>query len=327
MAWDARLVEAGVEITATDARHVRLQHGTRDVVLRLVRTSRQLHPSDVTSPPQRSSLLVAPAASQAAAERARSKGWSLVTDEGPAWIRFPGEQVLELPQHEEPPPAPRARPGRPPWGTMTVVRRLLLTAPAPQTRLAALAEVTQARVSQVFERLRAEELILRTRDGWVPSDWDALCDWWLRHYPGPGGTTTWWTSLATPAEQAATAVSSLATSATPVVSGDAAADLVAPWRRPALAIVYAQRGTNLGDANLTLLPTHEGATLKLAVPEDTGVWPDQPTTQRWKNTTIGLADGLQILYDLQHSPGPDADEAAAQWRNHLRNTITTTETP
>jgi len=317
MAWAARLVEAGVDITQVDARHLRLRHRDDEVLVRLVRTGRRLYPSAVSAPPEPASLLVAPAASAAAAARARAAGWSLVTDAGPAWVRFSARHVLELPGQPERPPAPRLRPGRPPRGTMAAVRRLLLNAPVPQTRLATLAGVSQARVSQAFEPLLRADLVRRARDGWLPVDWDALCDWWLAHYPGPGGVTTWWSGLAAPLAQAAAAVRTLGGQAGPVLSGDVAADLLAPWRRPALAVVYARGGADLAAANLTLVPSSDGATLALVVPEDLTVWPTEPVTRDWEGRRLAVADALQVLYDLRRSPGPDAAEAAARWRARL----------
>jgi hypothetical protein len=153
----------------------------------------------------------------------------------------------------------------------------------------------------------------------MPVDWDALCDWWLANYPGPGGVTTWWSGLDAPLVQAAATVRSLGAEARPVLSGDVAADLLAPWRRPALAVVYARSGADLADAGLTPVPSSEGATLTLVVPEDPSVWPTEPVTREWDGAQLAVADALQVLYDLQGSPGPDAAEAAARWRAQLRD--------
>lgn len=307
-----------MDLIPVDAQHLRLRHRGEEVTLQLVRTTRKLHPSAVVRPSEGASLLVAPAASNAAAERARAMGWSLATDNGPIWIQFSNEHVLELSGPPVPPPRRPARPGRTPWGTLALVRRLLLAAPAPQTRLAALAGVSQARVSQVFDRLQRERLVRHTRNGWEPTDWDALCDWWLDNYPGPGGVTTWWSSLEPPRAQALATVRTVGHATTPVVSGDVGADLIAPWRQPALAIVYAHRGVDLA-ASLAPLPSAEGATLALVVPEDRSLWPPQPITRTSDGTQLAVADGLQILYDLHRSPGTDAPEAAARWRAYLND--------
>ncbi|WP_157601637.1 hypothetical protein [Saccharomonospora halophila] len=320
MNWDERLIEAGVEIIPADAQHLRLRHEDDEVVMRLVRTTRRLHPSEVTTPIAQRSLLVAPTVSTAAAERARTAGWSLATDEGPVSIRFSDRHVLELPGRPPPAPAVRARPGRTPWGALAVVRRLLLAAPLPQTRLAQSAGISQARVSQVFDILRRDQLVRRTRSGWVPADWDSLCEWWLAHYPGPGGITTWWSGLTPPLAQATAALSLLPPGADAVLSGDLGADLIAPWRRPALGLVYANHGADLSEADLTPLASPEGATLALIVPDDPSVRPQRPIIRTWNDIPLPVADGLQILYDLHRSPGPDAAEAAAHWRTHLRTT-------
>lgn len=263
-------------------------------------------------------MLVVADASGAAAARARAAGWSLVTDDGPAWVRFSDHDVLELPGATPQPPVPRRR-GPASRGATTLVRRLLLPgADTTQRGLAALSGVSQPRVSQVFRMLSAAGLIRRTGSGWTATDWDALCDWWLAHYPGPGGLTTWWAGVGTPGELAVTTLSVLPAGAVPVVSGDVAADLIAPWRRPALTVVYARRGVDLVDAGLVPLPSPEGALLAFTVPEDVGVWPPEPTVRTWRATDVPIADELQILYDLERSPGPDAQEAADRWRRRLR---------
>jgi uncharacterized protein (UPF0264 family) len=136
------------------------------------------------------------------------------------------------------------------------------------------------------------------------------------HYPGPGGLASHWYGLDPVAEQAFRVHELLeAKRSRPAVSGDVAADLVAPWRTPAHALVYAEKGADLAAAGLTPAAAQD-ATLTLVLPGDRAVWTIGRTP-----CTVGLAGygnvarvgALQVLYDLRHASGPDAGDAAIAW--------------
>jgi hypothetical protein len=158
----------------------------------------------------------------------------------------------------------------------------------------------------------------RTVHGWTPTEWDRLCDWWLAHYRGPGGVTTYWYSLEAVAAQAMNAVRLQPSTARVALSGDAAADLVAPWRRPVQAVVYLERAIDLSRAGWTSSDA-SAATLLLVNPKDPGVWPVQPMEGEDVIPALPLADPVQVLWDLTRAPGPDAGEAASRWRALLRD--------
>jgi hypothetical protein len=207
---------------------------------------------------------------------------------------------------------------------LAIVRDLLAGGAASQGTLAEHARVTQGRVSQALTTLVDAGLVSRTsvagRPRWQAADWDKLADWWLDTYPGAGGLTTYWYGLADPAEQARAVVSRMRGSGVPAaVSGDVAADVLAPWRRPGRAVLYADLAGHPAAADLTaagLTPSGpEEATLELVVPADHGVWPRH---QAHPNTDLPLADGLQVLWDVRRSPGSDADQAVAALRAALR---------
>ncbi|BCJ58340.1 MarR family transcriptional regulator [Micromonospora endophytica] len=178
---------------------------------------------------------------------------------------------------------------------------------ATQQELAALVGVSQPRISQALAALADKDLVQRTPSGWAARDIDAAIRWWLATYPGPGGITIYWYALAPAVEQARTVVS-LIKATDPVgvaVSGDVAADIIAPWRAPTRAILYAHTGLNLVDAGF--IPAgEEEATLELTVPRDPGLWPLPGTA----SGGLSLADPLQVLWDVWRSPGPDSEEAA-----------------
>jgi DNA-binding Lrp family transcriptional regulator len=218
---------------------------------------------------------------------------------------------------EQPPALERARR----WGAPNVVRTLILGGPQSQREIAAVAGVSQPRVSQVFRELENASLIRGRVAGsawppgsktWVIPDFSALVSHWLRTYPGPGGVTTYWYGLSSPADQASAAVGALSDRA--MISADVAADLLAPWARPHRAVVYARVGTDLSVAGLTPAPADQ-ATLVLTVPADQGVWA-YPTRSR---SGIALADPLQVLWDLTQTDSPDTSQATA----HLLAWLTT----
>src|SRR5207245_1486181 len=139
-------------------------------------------------------------------------------------------------------PAAR-RPASPPFpgrGTaiFAVLRRLLVSGGAiRQAELASTTGVTQPRVSQILSALTKGGLVKRRRDGWQVADWEDVLQRWLAQYPGPGGITTYWMGLDDPWSQALAALSALPAGS--AVSGDLGADLLAPWRQPHRATLYA----------------------------------------------------------------------------------------
>jgi hypothetical protein len=337
----AALLDAGVTVHPRGPGEVELRTAdgsTTPTVYRVERRSAVLSPSHVRIGADRPSatggrrLLVAPSASPAALQTARDTGLSVLvtgTSSGvPAsgHVIFPERTVVIAAAPRDDRTAPPARPGRRPWGTFAIARQLLAGIVDTQTGLAMRAGVTQGRVSQALSALT--DLGLVDRDtagaGWTSKDWDGLTDWWLTTYPGPGGITTYWYGLDPVRDQARTTVRRLRAHDLPVaVSGDVAADVVAPWRRPSRAVVYvdvtgAPAAADLTGAGLTPSGPAE-ATLELVVPADTSVW--GPGDGGPPDTTgdLPLADGTQILWDLSRSPGSDTDQAVAALRATLKS--------
>ncbi|HEX5597270.1 MAG TPA: helix-turn-helix domain-containing protein [Micromonosporaceae bacterium] len=335
--WKA-LIDVGVMLLPLDAVHVELRHEDRRAAVRLHAFSRPLNPSDITSLVGRypqPGLLVVPSATQEAREVVEQAGWSWVAEEAGhvvGLLQIEGERM----RVEAGAPATVARvvelkPGPVPWGTLTVARRLLERPSATQRELAEWAGVSQPRVSQILASLAAQRLVQRAANGWQVRDFDQMLRWWLDAYRGPEGISSFWYGLESPREQAQAVVRLLQeraigdrdaeVGATPaVLSGDVAADFIAPWRAPARAVVYARRGVDL--TGVGLIPAgEEEATLELIVPRDPGVW---PTTLREADEVLPrdmsppLADPLQILWDVRRSPGADTDEAVAVLWQELR---------
>jgi hypothetical protein len=303
--------------------------------VRVLARNRPLSPAELRALADRSpgpTLVVVPTATPAVRAAASRLGWSLIatnprSSAGPEGVlRWPSGRTVSIGGAEPGrlPAAGPSRPGRVPWGGLTVVRRLAEGAAGTQTQLARLACVTQARVSQVLKDLNVAGLIgpggAQPRS-YRATDTERLLQHWLDNYPGPGGISTFWYGLDDPATQARAVIALLRRQRAPggelpglaaAVSGDVAADQVAPWRRPRLAAVYARRGADLTEIGLTP-STEQDATLELTVPRDPGVWPTSGSQDvvTWPGPPgLPLADPVQILWDVRRAPGPDRDQAA-----------------
>ena len=104
--------------------------------------------------------------------------------------------------------------------------------------LAAQVGVSQPRVSQVLHHLLDLGLVDRAGHGrWQPHR-EALLDRFLAEYPGPGGSEQYCYSLDPPAEVAIHAGRISAAGRPVAVSADVGPDLIAPWRRPSVVILY-----------------------------------------------------------------------------------------
>lgn len=295
-------------------------------------------------------VLVAPVISDASQQLLDSRGWSwlAVPADGRAVrgaIHFPDGETIRVGVNDAGDlgwlgdQEPVRRRGRTPWGRYAVIRHLLRGRAWSQTDLARRSGVSQPRVSQVLAELEREELVDRVSAGggrtrWHTSDYQGLMRHWLDTYPGPGGVTTYWYHLDSIREQTALAVEALRRAsitvgrdlepADPVVSGDAAADYLAPYRRSVFGIVYSGVGGDLEAAGFTPAAPRS-ATLRLIVPEDHSMWPwpgddghhrggDDPGEDVVGALAPGapypIADPMQVIWDVAHGPGPDADQAA-----------------
>lgn len=312
--WQDVLGELGVTVETVDAEHVRLRGDEDSQVFRLHRVARPLSTSQLPDPWHEPSLLAMPRATSATVEAACQMGWNVVTDVGAVSVQL-GVPRLERTRPEVTEPA-TARRGPVPWATFTLVRRLLAIAPVTQVELAGLVGVGQPRVSRILGMLRDLELVEQVAGGWRAAEWEGLANWWLANYRGPAGVTSYWYSLDDVATQATRALQMLTgvPGSAPVVSGDAAADLLAPWRRPEYLTVYVKAATSLAAAGFVPVGSPAEATLTLCAAKDTGVWLPGP----WVVGEVPLADPLQVAHDLASSPAVDSGEAVVQLWQALR---------
>ena len=317
--WITALEENGIAVLPIDSEHVRLSDDDHSAVFFVLTVARLARTHDVKRAPERDALLVAPSITSEALERAWSQGWSVVTDDGIARIRLAKRTLrFDSPAPAQPPKRPRGRPGR---GVFSVVRALFaLEGGARQDELAEFAHVGQAAVSKALGRLAELDVVARGPNGWQATDRAGALSWWLAHYPGPGGIETHWFGVDSINEQAYRAYVALGHErANPVASGDVAADLVAPWRTPRRATLYAKHGADFSAIGLT--PSDASAsTLTLVLADDPGVWPISraPVLIEMRgHGDVARANAFQVLYDLSRSPGPDAGEALEAWRTWM----------
>lgn len=333
-AWQDVLSALGVLIEPVTPMDVRLTFEDESRTARLLVLDYVLTPSRAEQLPNGLGLVVVPRASPTAMAEAAERQWAVVTPSGNVDLRGLGldvvataEQRVMQARHE----TVRLAKGPIPWGSLFAVRRLLAaTIPVTQLDLARLIGASQPQVHRALKPLLEEGLVERHRDGFAVADLQASIDWWLSRYPGPRGIRSYWTSLDSPTEQAARLMAdakelanasvdqpNVMTGRRIALSGDAAVDLIAPWRRPSQAVVYAERPFPPRSSGLVQAASAETATLVLISPQDPGVW----LPCRWPGVDQPVADPLQVLYDLEISPGADAQEAAANWRDALVNRL------
>ena len=199
--------------------------------------------------------------------------------------------------------------GRVAWGRFALLRALLRT-PLPRTQidLAAESGVSQVAISNALRALGTA--VARETGGWHALRPEALWEQFLAEYPGPQGITSYWLGLESSMRQAQAARDAAAESDV-LLSGDPAADLIAPWRMSRRAVVYAHTGLELAQFGLSET-TQENATLECVVPADPTIW---STARAWASTGSGwTADPLIVAWDVQQTRGPDAADAVEKIR-------------
>lgn len=240
-------------------------------------------------------------------------GWSWVDDAGNCVLSAKGllvERRVGRPTRRQPRTLPAGS------GSWSIIRRLIVTPGKITTsELAKGAGVSQPRASQVLGNLAAQGLVQRVGRAWTV-DRALLLDRFLAEYPGPGEAVECYYSLDPPNDVAA----ALARRAMRdrriryAVSGDVAADLLAPHRRPTHLVIYTagslpitgwQRAEGRDDANIILRgPTD----LSMLQGEYHGHFGQQ---------TIRLAHPTQVLWDLRDLGGSDREEAEERLRAWL----------
>lgn len=265
-------------------------------------------------------LMVAPFISEPLGSILARAGWSWADDQGNFDLRAPG--LLLRQRRTAAAPVPRRRSLPRGSGSSAVIRALVAfgegEAEEPMaTALAAQAGVSQPRVSQVLHQLRDLELVERSGHGrWAP-DREALLDRFLAEYPGPGGSEQYCYSLDSPVEVAVHAGQVSSPRRPVAVSADVGPDLIVPWRRPSLVILYVKHVMDPSSLGLTDAQGRHDANVIVRLPDDRSVFPGRALVARVRGNDVPLADPLQQIWDLQDLGGADRLEAAGRLRQWL----------
>ncbi|MCX2748971.1 hypothetical protein OOZ51_14275 [Arthrobacter sp. MI7-26] len=230
----------------------------------------------------------------------------------PPSVMIGGRELL-LGGTEPAAPKPTPSQGKPAWGRYALLRSLLLsTEPQIQRVLAHEAGISQPAVTKNLKLF--DTWVAKNESGWFARDKTQLLDYLLKLYPGPRGATSYWYSLRSLDEQLREAIQyAEEMGAKPLVSGDVAADIYAPWRLPDRATIYLREFVDFNDAGFSPASRDE-ATLIAVTPEDLTLW---LTASVAEHEGLPLADPLLTLWDLTQNEAPDAPDAV----KHLRDAI------
>lgn len=234
------------------------------------------------------SVLVAPQR-----EDERTTGFLLPPNGPIVVLHSPRESVRQRP------------PGRPPWITYAVAFQLLDGRSMTQVALADRLSVTQGRVSQVMQRL--PEVLTRDVGGWRVREPDRLLDWLVDTYPRPTLVSTWF-SLDPVVSLAKKLDGSWARRrVTAAVSGEVAADALAPYANPTQLLIYLTRQIDATPDGLVPAP-RSTANVTLAVPDDPFVLRSVTATP----SGYSVVDPWRVVVDLRQANATQAADALTQ---------------
>jgi len=163
------------------------------------------------------------------------------------------------------------------------------------------AQIYTPRASQVLHQLRSHGFASKRADDSWEIDRAALLDLFLADYAGPGGRRRWFYSLDVSA--AARRIAQLWENE-PAISGDVAADLLVPHRRPSHLIAYLRVGTVDENDTLVAVSNETEANISIIWPRDSSVFPAE-RLEPLAAGSIVTADAVQIAWDLQQLGGED----------------------
>lgn len=209
-------------------------------------------------------------------------------------------------------------PGRRPWTRWALERYLVLSpTPSRQSQIAETLGVTQQSVSRAAQSL--SRIVLDEGDGLFAADRSQLLTQWQGEYPGPGGQEFGWYSL-DPVTKLVDRVVSLAAllEVRTLVSGDVAADRIAPWKLPERGRIYVSGPLDLADDGFVSVPLDE-ANVVTCIPRDPTLWRLAYPAQVSADSSVQpIADAAIVYWDLLRSGEQGSDEAAA----HLAQLLT-----
>ena len=265
-------------------------------------------------------LMIAPFISESLGSILTRDGWSWADGQGNFDLRAPGFVVRQRRASTAPAPKRRSLPRG--SGSYAVIRALVGFSGGEDeepgaTALAAQAGISQPRVSQVLHQLRDLKLVDMSGHGrWEPKR-EALIERFLAEYPGPGGSEHYYYTLDSPVDVAVRAGRSSTPSRPIAVSADVGPDLLVPWRRPSLVILYARHVIDPSDFGLIDAQGRHDANVIVRSPQDRSVFPVPALVSQIRGNEVPLADPLQQIWDLQDLGGADRIDAAGRLREWL----------
>jgi hypothetical protein len=265
-------------------------------------------------------LLVVPFVSDALGAALSKAGWSWADTQGNYDLHAPGLWLRQRRSFTAFAAKKRTLPRG--AGSSAVIRALIRfrrdeAEDAGATALAEQAGVSQPRASQVLHRLRDLELVDSIGHGrWRPRR-EALLDRFLAEYPGPGGSEAYLYGLDSPADISIRVSDAFAPPNLIAISADVGPDLIVPWRRPDVVILYARRLLDPASLGLVEAQGRHDANVIVRMPEDTSVFTPPMLTAGLDGREVTLADPAQQVWDLQDLGGADRMEAAGRLREWL----------
>lgn len=309
--WLERLRDTGVRAELTHGGGTLIADGVQLIVRRRM----SLRPGAVP-PAEPGTVLWLPHASNRVAQVLSRAGWSWVTDDGDGMVRLGGKVIHLRPPEDGSPPEQAGVPARRTTAELAVLGRLLeYPGPHRQASVAEAVGITQPRVSQVLRAALDEGLVARTGKGWQVDEAARVFD--VCAAPARELVTVeGWYHLRDAAEQFDLCLAAEPAAATRV-SGDWAADRLAPWRLPRLAVVHADRTLPLEAVGFVPSDLAD-ATLLTVTRMIRPTWQISPAIRKSMTTDSSpwiLAPVHQVARDLLATGGPDATEACQQLKD------------
>lgn len=253
-------------------------------------------------------LFIGRSATPSVIDRAIAGKVDILTEDPPRAI-IDGD-VFAASGGEEQIPARQVR-VRPAWFRWAVERLLVLVdEPLRQSQIAARLGTSQQTVSHAARTLGS--LVVDEGHGLRAADRRVLLEHFLKEYPGAGGQQFGWYSLDNPVDQAVRAMElSTLLDAQPLLSGDVAADRIAPWKLPGQAKLYVSTPVDLGGEGFLPAPLGE-ATLVITLPQDPTLWHLASNGEG-----PSLADPALVCWDVLHGDDVDSTEASEHLMDHI----------